>query len=117
MGNRAVITTVNALNDDGTLKGNEIGIYLHWCGDRDEVEGILKKAEESGIRKPENDNYGWARLCQLIGNMIDGDDGIGDTGMGIDILSNLDCDNGNNGVYVIKDWEIVRRIGNPEVVD
>lgn len=109
MGNRAVITTVNALNEDNELDGNELGIYLHWNGSKSDIEGFLKEAKEAGIRKPENDNYGWARLCQIIANSIGGCDGIG-----IDILDRLDCDNGDNGVYIIKDWEIVGRMYNPE---
>lgn len=110
MGNRAVITTVNALNDDGTLKGNEIGIYVHWYGSQEDVERFLKEAKNAGIRNPEDDDYGWARLCQVISNIIDNEcpENHG-TGIGIDILDNLDCDNGDNGVYIIKDWKIVGR--------
>ena len=29
--------------------------------------------------------------------------------VGIDTLEKLDCDNQNNGMYIIKDWEIVGR--------
>jgi hypothetical protein len=113
MGNRAVITTANALNKDGTLKGNELGIYVHWCGSKKVVERILKDAKEAGIRDPEYDNYGWARLCQLIANNLDSDEYVKGTGIGIDILDRLDCDNGDNGVYFIKDWKIVGRMYNP----
>ena len=114
MGNRAVITTADAINEDGTLKGNKIGIYVHWYGDREDIERFLKEAKEAGVRNPEYDNYGWARLCQIIANNIDGDGGIKGTGVGIDILDRLDCDNGDNGVYLIKDWEIVGRMYEPE---
>ena len=114
MGNRAVITTINALNKDGSLKGDELGIYLHWYGSREDIIRFLNEAKEAGIRKPEDDNYGWARLCQIIGNNIDGDRKVQETGLGIDILSLLDCDNGDNGVYIIKDWEIVARMYEPE---
>lgn len=55
-------------------------------------------------RKITEDNYGWARLCQVIGNFFGGDLSIG-----IDKCCNLDCDNGDNGVYIIKNWEIVGR--------
>jgi len=94
MGNRAVITT----------EKKEIGIYLHWNGGRDSVEAFLAVCKELGHRSPENDNYGWARLCQVIANYMGGT-----TSIGIDILNNLDCDNGDNGVYILRNWEIVGR--------
>ena len=94
MGNRAVITT----------KDKRIGIYLHWNGGRDSVEAFLKYCELRRFRCPEYDNYGWARMCQIIGNYFGGDLSIG-----IDTLDNLDCDNWDNGVYIIEDWKIVGR--------
>ncbi len=94
MGNRAVITTEEEI----------IGVYLHWNGGRDSVEGFLAACKALKHRKPEDDCYGWARLCQVIGNFIGGT-----TSIGIDTLDNLDCDNGDNGMYIIKDWEIVGR--------
>lgn len=94
MGNRAVIAT----------EKKDIGIYLHWNGGRDSVEAFLKAAEDRGYISPEIDCYGWARLCQLIGNYFGGNLNIG-----IDRYENLDCDNGDNGVYIIKNWKIVGR--------
>lgn len=114
MGNRAVITTADALNKDNELDGNAIGIYLHWYGSKSDIEGFLKKAKDAGIRNPEYDSYGWARFCQIIANTIDGDQGVQSTGIGIDVLDRLDCDNGDNGVYLIKDWKIVGRMYNSE---
>ena len=96
MGNRAVITASENL--DG------IGIYVHWNGGRDSVEAFLKYCKLRGFRVPEQDNYGWARLCQVIANFFGGDLSIG-----IDVCENLDCDNYDNGVYIIKNWEIVGR--------
>jgi hypothetical protein len=94
MGNRAVITT----------EEEKIGVYLHWNGGRDSVEGFLAVCEELGHRQPEKDHYGWARLCQVIGNYFEGTASIG-----IDTLDKLDCDNGDNGMYIIKDWKIIGR--------
>ena len=104
MGNRAVITTVNALNENGSFKKNKIGIYLHWHGSEDTVQYFLDLAREKGVRKPEDDCYGWARLCQVIGEEIGGYE----LSIGIDILDRLDCNCWDNGVYVIKDWKIVK---------
>lgn len=94
MGNKAVITT----------KDKKIGIYLHWNGGRDSIEGFLTYCKLKGYRTPETDNYGWARLCQVIGNFIGGT-----CSLGIDLYEEMDTNNGDNGVYIIKDWEIIDR--------
>ena len=98
MGNRAVITTKENFENNG------VGIYLHWNGGYDSVSAFLKYCELKGYRSPSENNYGWARLCQVIGNFFGGS-----TSVGIDVVSNLDCNNYDNGVYIIKDWEIVDR--------
>ena len=102
MGNRAVITTDRTTPLVGD--SNEIGVYLHWNGGRDSVEAFLAYCKLKGYRPPEKDNYGWARLCQVIGNFFGGE-----TSIGIDKCNKLDCDNYDNGVYVIAGWEIVGR--------
>lgn len=98
MGNRAVITTKEAWRHCG------VGVYLHWNGGRDSVEGFLKYCDLKGYRSPDTDSYGWARLCQVIGNFFGGS-----TSVGIDTLWHLDRDNGDNGVYIIEGWKIVDR--------
>lgn len=108
MGNRAVITTYiegETLEDFEAGKNNRIGIYLHWNGGKDSIEGFLKYCKIKNFRTPETDNYGWARLIQIITNTIN-QDGLS---VGIDTIDHLDCDNGDNGVYLIKNWEIVDR--------
>ncbi len=99
MGNRAVITTPEFEKDDSTT-----GIYLHWNGGRDSIEAFLTYCKLRGFRPPEQDNYGMARLTQVIANYFGGELSIG-----IDKCNQLDCDNFDNGVYLIKDWEIVGR--------
>lgn len=101
MGNRAVIT----IKPDGTKDySNQIGIYLHWNGGRDSIEAFLKYCELKSYRSPSEDNYGMARLTQVIANFLGGT-----TSIGVDIAKNLDCDNMDNGVYLVKGWEIVDR--------
>lgn len=95
MGNRAVIET----------KSRDIGVYLHWNGGRDSVAAFLLYCKLRGFRSPEYDSYGWARLCQVIGNFFGG--GLS---LGIDIPSRLDEDNGDHGVYIIENWNIVNRL-------
>lgn len=82
-----------------------MGIYLHWNGGRDSVSGFLKYCELQGFRAPDRDNYGWARLCQVIANFFGGDGlsiGVGPYGE----ESGKCCD---NGTYLIADWHIVGR--------
>ena len=95
MGNRAVITTAE----------RKVGVYLHWNGGRSSIEGFLGYCKRKGYPSPEQDCYGWARLCQVIGNFFGGAYSVG-----IDAYWDLDADNGDNGTYIIKDWEIVDRL-------
>lgn len=102
MGNRAVITT----KDDWNVPDKKgIGIYVHWNGGRDSVEGFLTYCKLRGFRPPERDDYGWARLCQIIANFFGGDG----CSIGIDRLENLDLNNYDNGVYITKEWNIIGR--------
>lgn len=98
MGNRAVITTRENFDNNG------VGVYLHWNGGRDSVEPFLKYMKLKRHRTPDQDCYGWARLCQVIGNYFGGT-----TSIGIDTISNLDTDNWDNGTYIIEGWDIVGR--------
>lgn len=106
MSNCAVITTST---DKDLESSSDIGVYLHWSGDRIRVEAFLTYCQMQGFRPPEQDNYGWARLCQVIANTFNGT-----LSVGIDQLHSLDCDNHENGVYIIKNWEIVDRKFNDE---
>ena len=93
MGNRAVIH----------IEGECTGIYMHWNGGRDSVEPLLQVARDYGIR---GDDYGTARLTQIIGNTLGGK-----LSLGVSSLDRLDMDNGDNGTYVINDkFEIVERL-------
>ena len=99
MGNRAVIAFVD---DNGKQDKNSAGIYLHWNGGRDSVEGFLQAAKDYGLR---SGSYGVARLTQIIGNCFPGT-----LSVGVDMLNKLDCDNYDNGVYwVDKEFNIVGR--------
>ena len=103
MGDRAVITTSKDKNAG-------IGIYLHWNGDIQSVVAFLDSAKERGYRYPEIDNtYAMARLCGLLHEFF----GVQtSTSLGIGELKQLDCDNFDNGVYVIgNDWQIIDRYG------
>ena len=93
MGNRAVIQ----------LQGVDAGIYLHWNGGADTVEPLLEVAKEYGLR---GDDYGIARLTQMMGNFFGGT-----LSLGVENVEKLDTDNGDNGTYVIdKGFNIVERL-------
>ena len=98
MGNRAFITT----------EEKELGVYLHWNGGRDSVEAFLKYCELRRFRSPETDGYGWARLCQVIGNWFESGLSVGvETYTTDKAMVNMASD---NGIYIIKNWQIVDRI-------
>ena len=99
MGNRAVIAFVD---DKGKQDKNSAGIYLHWNGGRDSVEGFLQAAKDYGLR---SGSYGLARLTQIICNSFPGT-----LSVGVDVVKKLDCDNYDNGVYwVDQNFDIVGR--------
>ncbi len=96
MGDRAVISN----------KSKKMGVYLHWYGYREFVESVLAYCDVKKYRSPDvDDEYGWARLCQVAGNTIGGNLSIG-----VGIFNRMDTDNWDNGTYVIKDWDIVDRL-------
>lgn len=99
MGNRAVITTTK----------RDLGVYVHWNGGRDSVEAFLRYCELQRFRPPETDDYGWARLCQVIANVM------GPGGLSVGIFPYADDDSAlsygsDNGVYVTEGWRIVDRV-------
>ena len=109
MGNRAVIAFQSA--DLDKVRPDSVGIYLHWNGGSASVEAFLTAAKELGVRP---DDYGIARLCQIIGNWFGGT-----ISLGIGPCGKLDTDNGDNGTYVVDlknhGWEIARRIHNTDL--
>lgn len=92
MGNRAVVQF-----KDGT------GIYLHWNGGPESVLAFLDAAKQLGVRT--GDDYGPARLVQIIGNWFGGT-----TSLGVGQAATLDRENGDNGTYNINgSFEIASR--------
>lgn len=96
MGDRAVISN----------KSKKMGVYLHWYGYREFVESVLAYCDVKKYRSPDvDDEYGWARLCQVAGNTIGGN-----LSVGVGIFNRMDTDNWDNGTFIIKDWDIVDRL-------
>ena len=113
MGKRAVITT----------EDKKMGVYLHWDGDITTVTAFLTWCKLRGIRAPDYQNYGWARLCQVIANYIEGayygaarrigcEETFSGLSVGVDRYENLKgLADWDNGTYIIKGWDIVGREG------
>ena len=96
MGDRAVISN----------KNKNLGIYLHWYGYREFVESVLAYCDLKQYRNPDvDDEYGWARLCQVLGNTLGGT-----TSLGIGRFDRMDTDNWDNGTYIIEGWDIKERL-------
>jgi hypothetical protein len=101
MGNRAVITA-------STDRTTGVGIYVHWNGGYESVQAFLDVCRDRGYRDPTMDeSYAMARLCGLICEFFGGAESVG-----IGPLRDLDCDNYDNGVYVIgENWTVIDRWG------
>ena len=107
MGNRALIAS----------NARDVEVYLHWNGGWDSVQCFLEYCRLKGYRAPDEDDYGWARLCQVIGNFLvilpgesefmpqGADDGLS---VGIGAFGRQDVDFCDNKRYVIEDWRIVK---------
>lgn len=97
MGNRAIIKGV----------GTDLGIYVHWNGGYDSVRAFCEYCNLKGYRNLETDNYGVARLAQVIGNFFGGGTSVGivhcKKTLTEEYVDSLCLD---NGVYEIKDWKI-----------
>lgn len=101
MGNRAIVKP----------EGKDIGVYLHWNGGIDSVTAFLKYCELKQYRGFD-DAYGMARFCQVVGNFFGGNLSIGiETNVRESEVENYWLD---NGIYVIKDWNIVRHVGGED---
>ena len=93
MGNRAYIK----------LQHMDSGIYLHWNGGPDSVTAFLRYCELSGFRC---DDTGMARLCQVTANWFP-------DGLSVALMEGPFAhysNPGDNGIYEIRDWKIVRHM-------
>ena len=90
MGNRAVLKFID--------EQDQPSIYLHWNGGRASVQAFLNVAKAMELRA---DSYGVARMCQIVGIFF---------GVNLSLGCNKEAiNNGDNGIYLIKDFEIVDR--------
>lgn len=112
MGNRAVIVSYDTNKENAKEK---IGIYLHWHGSKSSIEKFLMLAKDRIRTVDEDPQYFWSRFCQIICNYIDAVEGSYYLSVGIGIVSDLDTDNGDNGVYYIdSNFEITKQTDGSE---
>ena len=102
MGNRAVVGWIDS---KGHWNHHSVGVYLHWNGGRDSIEAFLAYCKACGFRSPTEDDYGLARFVQVVVNFF-GPDGLS---TGVNRVDSLDADNGDNGLYICRGWEIFER--------
>jgi len=69
---------------------------LHWNGGRDSVEGFLLATKAVMAGRLGDGLYGAARLVQVIGTFHEGN-----LSFGMGLQKTLDCDNSDNGLYVV----------------
>lgn len=124
MGNRCCIVDKDTTKENANQK---IGIYLHWHGDKETVQELLEEVKAKHPRGVISDpSYGYARLCQIIADEITAETLASpfetskshayETGIGIGIVSDLDCYNYDNGVYYIDDdYNIVKQTDGSEL--
>ena len=124
MGCRCVIVDKDTTKENANQK---IGIYLHWHGDKETVQELLEDVKAKHPRGVISDpSYGYARLCQIIADEITAETLASpfetskshayETGIGIGIVSDLDIQNGDNGIYYIDDdYNIVKQTDGSEL--
>lgn len=112
MGNRAVIVAYDTTPENAN---NQIGVYVHWHGSRESIQEFLDEAKRRKIRSIDCDrSYFWARFIQTVTDMITeaeqkcwSKSGVEhncyECSVGVDVVSNLDTHNYDNGVYYIAD--------------
>ena len=92
-------------------KGSNVGVYLHWNGGRDSVEGFLKYCEMKGYCNfNDRSGYGISRFMQVAGNFLGGTSSLG---MEFNITKGKSLTSTDNGIYLVDGWKIVKRYDEP----
>lgn len=97
MSDSALITIEENLKDG-------IGLYLHWCGDIQTVTDFLVYCDLKRYRSPDTHDYGWSCLSHVISSYFG--DGLS---VGIVRMNRWDGNSLDNGIYIIKNWKIIKR--------
>lgn len=89
MGNRAVVSF-------DTSDDNAVGVYLHWNGGPESIEGFLQATRTLMGDRLGDDEYTRARFVQCVGVFLGGN-----LSFGLGQVGRMDADNGDNGHYII----------------
>jgi len=90
MGNRAVV----CFSESGEYSESLLGLYVHWNGGRDSIEGFLKATKTLLGDDGWTLQTGWDKFLDVIGAYQTG-------WTEVDVCTKLDTDNNDNGVYVV----------------
>lgn len=104
MGNRAVISF--------SERRAAPSIYLHWNGGRASVEGFLEGCRSGGYKATGDADKDTQFIARAIAPFFIQNGEVGRLTVYEQPVGRADCDNGNNGWYIIdqKTLEIVKRI-------
>ncbi len=104
MGNRAVIAFTT---ETMPAPPHSVGVYLHWNGGPESVQAFVDVLRDHGFRSPGADmSYAIASFTGLAFAFFD----ASGLSLGVGPLDQLDCDNWDNGMYIVGPrWEILRR--------
>ena len=118
MGDRAIVVLKKEVMTDGvthTLISPQM--YLHWNGSPNNVSTYIDKLAETMEGRRGDLSYAFARLVGIAHEDIEGNLSLGVYSNDFkddDIYDNVSrISHGDNGVYVVENWEIVDREFNP----
>lgn len=106
MGDRAVFCFRETGFDNGDYTGP--GVYIHWLYGDDKAEAYMRLAKELNLRT-EDPGVEAAHLAHLM--LLN--EGLNET-IEVGDISDLDCNNYDNGLYVVKKWNIEKKFFSEE---
>lgn len=107
MGNRAVISFLE--HNQNAESEDLLGIYLHWQSSAPDVFAVLDVAKTLFLKETRSKPFlGNAELfisyfCRVFNTFVPG------SLTAVNLAKNSDCNNGNNGWYICKNFEVLER--------
>ena len=93
MGNRGVVAFVR--EDQEFDPEKTVGVYMHWNGGRDSIDAFLLATKEA-MKGRVDPAFAPARFVQCVTTWMPGNSSVG-----LATCNELDCDNGDNGTYLV----------------
>lgn len=106
MGNRAVVIDVKNMNK---------GVYIHWNGGLDSVQAFCKYCElleenKTKVLSDEGKKLKGLDLFAYVVNQFFYSEEFPSPPVTVGNIKKLDIDNGDNGTFIIDEWEVVGRM-------